>query len=114
MKRVKILVLVLLGVIISASIALGAYLYLHSLQENELRNSLITNCEKNGNPLRAGLREEKESELHLAEHPEAKLLKALHITRIQAVELSGPTIKRLKYDIHSRYKPVDCQDTYSK
>lgn len=111
-SKIKLIVASLLVTIVAAGGSLGAYLYVHNLQEDELRNTLIVNCEKNGNPLRAGLREEKELELRVAEHPEAKLLKALHITRAQAIDLSQPQIKRLQYDIHHRYKSVSCQSQF--
>jgi hypothetical protein len=110
--KTKWIVLTLLTVIAMSGAGLGAYLYVHALQESELLNSLIANCEKNGNPLRKGLQEEKELELKVAEHPEAKLLKALHITRAQAIELSQPQIKRLRYDVNVRYKPIDCINSY--
>lgn len=110
-KRLRVLLIVLLVTLAAAGGTLGAYLYFHSLQENELRNSLIANCEKNGNPLRQGLREEKEAELRVTEHPERKVLEALHLSLAQAVELSLPKIKILKRNI-DRYAPVDCQAQY--
>jgi hypothetical protein len=110
-SRIKWTVAALLCVIAAAGITLGAYLYFHSLQEEELRNSLIISCEKNGNPLRQGLREEKEAELIKTEHPDLKVLEALHLTEAQAVELSKPEIAILKKDI-DRYAPVNCQDQY--
>jgi hypothetical protein len=101
----------LLAVIAASGVALGAYLYFHSLQENELRNSLIAGCEQSGNPLRLGLREEKEDELQETEHPRKKVLEALHLTVQQAIELSEPKIRILKRDI-DRYAPINCQEQF--
>lgn len=112
-KRIKILVVVLLGVLVASGVVLGAYLYFHSLQAEELRESLIANCEKNGNPLRQGLQEEKEQELFEAEHPEQKVLDALHLSKLQAIELSQPRIKILNKDIE-RYAPIDCKEQFDK
>lgn len=110
-SRIKWVVITLVCVLAAAGAGLGAYLYFHSLQAEELRNSLIINCEKNGNPLREGLKEEKEDELDETEHPKPKLLKALHITRAQAIDLSQPKIRTLKKNIE-RYAPVDCKAQY--
>jgi hypothetical protein len=78
----------------------------------KLRNGLVESCEKNGNPLREGLRLEKETEITERENPEPQILKALHLTRDQAIELAQPQIAKLRLDIKTRYKRINCEDEY--
>lgn len=95
-------------------IVMTAVLILNIVFISQLRNGLVRSCERNGNPLRNGLREEKMTELNETRHPNPALLRALHITMAQAVELSKPRIKQLEYDIDVRYAPINCPAQYPK
>lgn len=79
---------------------------------NELRDGLVASCEKNGNPLREGLQEEKEADIEEAEHPPPAILEVLHITAERAIALARPKIRKLRRDVRTRYAPVDCASLY--
>lgn len=112
--KVRIAVAGLIVIVTLSGLGLGAYLFLAQNFASDLRNGLVAACERNGNPLREGLREEKEDELREREHPDPNVLKALHLTRAQAIELAQPKIKKLKRDINVRYAPVDCVSLYPR
>lgn len=110
---VKWLVIVLLAVIVLASVTLGAYLYVHSLQQEELRNSLIANCEKNGNPLREVLQHRIQKEIEQSEN--TALLEGLfpNYPKDKLEALVGNSIKELKEE-EVEIKPINCEESYSK
>lgn len=110
--KVKVAVAGLILVALLGGLSLGAYLYLSQNFASELRDGLVAACENNGNPLRQGLREEKEAEIKEKEHPELAILEALHLTREQARDLAQPQIRKLRRDINTRYAPVDCDAQY--
>jgi hypothetical protein len=113
---------ILAGIVIAVLIVAGSSAYL--LRENgkrieesakfsvDLSASIVESCRTSSNPLRRGLREEKEDELHSREHPDPEILKALHLSRAQAIELAQPEIKKLKQDINVRYAVAHCAALY--
>jgi hypothetical protein len=112
--KVKLAVAALIAVTVLLGVGLGSYLYLAQNFASELRDGLVSACEDNGNPLRHGLREDKEEELASAEDPDPEVLMALHISRAQAIKLAQPRIAKLKRDVNSRYAPVDCAAQYPR
>lgn len=135
MTRVKLAVVVLLALIALGGVASGGYLYaqgqkaedakqtseeVRALVERvarfqlELRDSQVEACERSGNPLRRGLREDKQEELHQLEHPDPAALKALHVSRREAIKLSRSKVRKLKRDIHVRFAPAHCAKQYPR
>lgn len=76
-------------------------------------NGAKQSCERFGNPLRKGLRDYFEDQLHQTEHPDPHLLERLNITPQEARELSQHSIHQLKYDINVRFADVPCDTQYS-
>ncbi len=111
-SRIKWTVVGLIAVVALAGVALGAYLYFHSLQQEELRNSLIANCERNGNPLREVLQHRIQREIK--QNSNQKLLeKILPDTDPTELEhLVRRTVKILKAE-EEEVGPVNCTEQYT-
>jgi hypothetical protein len=110
-KKIKILVVILLAVLVAAGVALGAYLYFHALQQNELRESLITNCEKNGNPLREVLQKRIEKEIDQAKHPELYEKILPYLSPEELKELVDKQIEEREEE-KEEVAPIDCKEQY--
>lgn len=80
------------------------------------REILTTNCERSSNPLRTGLRQDAELERYEALHPDPRVLRLLKLSDLSDEEIRSLTerkVQRLNYNIHVRYKPINCHARYA-
>lgn len=112
-KRIKVALVILVAVVAASGVALGAYLYVHDLREDELRNSLILNCEQNGNPLREVLQRRIKKEIKQTE--DLTLYEKLfpQFTKGELEALVEDTVQEREKE-EAEIKPLDCDKVYSK
>lgn len=106
----KAAVIVLIVSIVVASLAIGAAIYFRASDEDRLREGLIINCEKNGNPLREAVQTLLREEIKQSHSP---LIAELfpQIPKEQLRELTEQTNKK-KRELIASITPVDCDAEY--
>lgn len=108
---VKVGVISLVFVVALAGAWLGAYFYLHSLQESELREALVVNCEKSGNPLREVLQNRIDREIEQTENLELLEKFFPQISQADLEEFASKSTHELEQE-RREVAPVDCARKY--
>lgn len=110
-SKTKWMVITLVIIVVLSTFVLGAFLYAHNLREEELRESIITNCEKNGNPIREVLQHRIQKEIKNDENN--GLLKKLlpDVTQKDLEFFAAKAVNELQLE-EIEIRPVDCQKIY--
>lgn len=109
--KTKWIVSIALSVFAISLVSFLALLYFHSQAEEELRENLIVNCERNGNPLREVLQRRIQKEIENDKNV-ALLRKVLPNTPPKVLEtLAKKDIKQLKQE-EKEIGPIHCMKQY--
>lgn len=111
--RFKWAIIILVCVIAVGTFLVTAFLYFRALQEEELRESLIVNCQKNGNPLREVLQHRIEKEIKNDENIEFLETFLPDVPTEKLEELAMKAVKELKQE-ETEIRPKDCEKLYPK
>jgi|SRR6185437_2780455 len=111
--RLSFAVIIVSAVVASIGIgALGATIFLRAASESELREALIENCERNGNPLREVLIEEQKAAIESPHDPRIhKLFPDAPTALAEQVIREGNDQHRDRIKLLA---PVDCAAQYER
>ena len=118
-QLVKVGVLMLMALMIVGGLGIGSYLYIRSQQidetqkfQRQLRNGLVTSCERNGNPLREAVQKMLRDEVAQSKAP---ILRRLfpQIPPVQLERLIRAEAKANEATIRE-IAPVDCASLYPR